>query len=166
MAERQPRAESLGAGAASPAPWATAARRLAEGQVYWLTTVGPSGRPHVRPVLAVWLDAALHFSTRATSRKGKNLLRAARCAIAVDSPPLHLVVEGEAARVSDEARLQRLADAYATKYGWPVTVRDGALYGDGAPTAGPPPYAVYAVAPTTVFGFGADESFSATRWRF
>ena len=47
-----------------------------------------------------------------------------------------------------------------------IKVRDGAFYGDGAPTAGPPPYEVYAVTPATVFGFGEDESFSATRWRF
>ncbi|NDJ84523.1 MAG: PIG-L family deacetylase [Chloroflexi bacterium] len=35
-----------------------------------------------------------------------------------------------------------------------------------APTAGPPPYAVYAVTPTVAFGFGTDKTFSPTRWRF
>ena len=79
---------------------------------------------------------------------------------------LHLVVEGEAATVRDEAKLQRVADVYATKYEWHVTVRDGAFDADGAPTAGPPPYDVYAVSPTMIFGFGEDESFNATRWRF
>ncbi len=29
-----------------------------------------------------------------------------------------------------------------------------------------PPYVVYEVIPTTAFGFGTDESFSQTRWRF
>ena len=53
-----------------------------------------------------------------------------------------------------------------------VTVRDGAFHdgafhdAEGAPTAGPPPYDVYEVIPTTAFGFGTDESFSPTRWRF
>jgi hypothetical protein len=32
-----------------------------------------------------------------------------------------------------------VAEAYAAKYEWPVTVRDGAFDADGAPTAGPPP---------------------------
>jgi hypothetical protein len=35
--------------------------------------------------------------------------------------------------------------------GWPLEVRDG-VFGPNAPTAGPPPYAVYELRPTTVFG--------------
>jgi hypothetical protein len=69
------------------------------------------------------------------------------------------VVEGEAARVSDESLLQRLADTYAAKYGWHYTVRDGAFVGDGGEAL------VYEVAPTTAFGFGKG-TFSQTRWRF
>lgn len=118
------------------------------------------------PVLAVWLDGPLHFCTGATSRKGRNLARDSHCAITAGSPKLHLVVEGEAAKVSAEARLHRVAAVYATKYGWHVAVREGAFYAGGAPSTGPPPYEVYEVIPTTIFGFGADESFSATRWRF
>jgi hypothetical protein len=77
------------------------------------------------------------------------------------------VVEGEAARVKDESKLQRVAHAYAEKYAWQVTVRNAALDADfGAPTAGPPPYAVYELTPSTAFGFGTDETFSPTRWRF
>jgi hypothetical protein len=48
-----------------------------------------------------------------------------------------------------------VAEVYMNKYGWPVIVRDGAFYADGAPTAGPPPY-----------GFPWDEMFLPTRWRF
>ena len=33
-------------------------------------------------------------------------------------------------------------------------------------TAGPPPYDVYEAAPTAPFGFGIDETFGPTRWRF
>jgi hypothetical protein len=44
---------------------------------------------------------------------------------------------------------------------WPATVRP-----DGRPHVRPTPYDVYEVIPTTAFGFGTDESFSATRWRF
>jgi hypothetical protein len=76
------------------------------------------------------------------------------------------VVEGTAAKVSDETRLHRVAEAYWAKYGWQVTVRDGAFYADGAPTAGPPPYEVYEVTPAMAFGFPTDETFSPTRWRF
>jgi Pyridoxamine 5'-phosphate oxidase len=46
-------------------PWPEARRRLAEADTYWLATVRPDGRPHVVPVLAVWLDGTLHFSAGA-----------------------------------------------------------------------------------------------------
>ena len=56
--------------------WAEARRRLAEADTYWLATVRSNGRPHLVPVLAVWLDDALHFFVASrTSRKAKNLAR-------------------------------------------------------------------------------------------
>jgi hypothetical protein len=82
---------------------------------------------------------------------------------------LDLVVEAEAARVTDEARLRRVADAYAAKYQWPVTIDDGAFHAEwGAPTAGPSPYYVYALTPLVVYGFGTDDTYGErpTRWRF
>ena len=168
MVEKEPVAEQLlsNSDQATATPWTEARRRLAEADWYWLATVRPDGRPHVMPLLAVWLDGALYFCTGTTTRKAKNLARQAYCVIATASGDAHLVVEGEAARVRDEATLQRVAGVYAAKYDWQVAVRDGAFYADGAPTAGPPPYDVYAVFPTLVFGFGTDELFSPTRWRF
>jgi hypothetical protein len=71
--------------------------------------------------------------------------------------------------VTDAATLRRVAEVYASKYEWRVSVRDGAFDADyGAPTAGPPPYELYGVAPRQVFGFGwgTDLTWSPTRWRF
>lgn len=146
--------------------WAEAQRQLAEAETYWLATSRPEGRPHVMPVLAVWVNKALYFSTGANTRKGKNLARNAHCVISVGNHRLDLVVEGRAAKLRDETRLQQVAEAYASKYGWHVSIRDGAFYADGAPTAGPPPYDVYEVTPTTAFAFGKDDALNATRWRF
>ncbi len=115
------------------------------------------------PVLGVWVDGALCFSAGEASRKGMNLARDPHCVITVCSRYLDLLVE--AAKVSDRISLHVVAEAYASKYGWRATVRDSAFYADDTPTAGPPPYAVYEVAPTTVFGFGTDETFRSTRWR-
>jgi hypothetical protein len=65
------------------------------------------------------------------------------------------------------AKLQRVADVYATKYDWHVTVRDGAFYADyGAPTAGPSPYSLFEMTPHFAYGFGTGETFSPTLWRF
>jgi nitroimidazol reductase NimA-like FMN-containing flavoprotein (pyridoxamine 5'-phosphate oxidase superfamily) len=167
MAEREPvSAQPLSAEDARPPSWREARARLEEAQFYWLATVRPDGRPHLMPVLAVWLDGRLHFSSGPASRKSRNLAHAADCVISVDSDDLHLVVEGRASKVSHAASLERLAELFASKYGWEVAVHDGAFYADGSPTAGPPPYEVYAVRLDTAFAFGTDESFGAMRWRF
>jgi nitroimidazol reductase NimA-like FMN-containing flavoprotein (pyridoxamine 5'-phosphate oxidase superfamily) len=151
----------------APLPsWAEARSRLEETQYYWLATVRPDGRPHVMPVLAVWVGGSLHFASGPVTRKARNLRRDSYCAITADGDDLHVVVEGNTTRVRDELRLRRVADAYAAKYGWQVAVRDGVFHADGAPTAGPPPFDVYEVTPTTVFAFGTDESYGAARWRF
>jgi hypothetical protein len=154
------------AGASASTPWEQAQTRLVEGGTYWLATVRPDGRPHVVPVLAVWADGALHFAAGDASRKAADLARDPRCVVTLGAPGLDLVVEGRAARVRDAQRLARVAQAYRTKYDWPVTIHDGAFHADGAPTAGPPPYGVYEVIPATVFGFGTDDSLASTRWRF
>jgi Pyridoxamine 5'-phosphate oxidase len=159
-------AQPFGAIDAPPPSWPEAGRRIAEAGFYWLATGHPNGRPHVRPVLAVWADGALHFVTGAATRKGMNLARDSHCVVTAASGGLHLVVEGQAARVSDEAMLKRVAAVYASKYAWPVEVRDGAFYADGAPTAGPPPYQLYQIRPATIFAFSEDGSVSAMRWSF
>lgn len=72
-----------------------------------------------------------------------------------------MVVEGDAVAVGDEETLRRVADAYAAKYDWRFTVRDGALHGNEGNVA-----LVFAIPPATVFGFGKGEPYSQTRWRF
>jgi nitroimidazol reductase NimA-like FMN-containing flavoprotein (pyridoxamine 5'-phosphate oxidase superfamily) len=169
MATSRPSAEQLPANVHhdAPMPWAEVREHLASGQWYWLATVRPDGRPHVVPLLAVALDDILYFVAGAHSRKARNLARSSAAVLTVATDLAHLVVEGDARNVRDEETLRRVADAYASKYGWQVTVWNGALNAEyGAPTAGPPPYDVYQLAPRKVLGFGVNESFSPTRWRF
>lgn len=168
MSTQEPIAQKLATsyGYARPTDWETAREQLAGQSEYWLTTVMTDGRPHVRPLFTVWQDDRLYFVSSPTSRKAKNLTTDPRCVIAVSSPMAHLVVEGEAQKISDEAHLRRVAEVYDSKYGWKVEVRDGAFYDNGAPTAGPPPYEIYEVIFDKVYGFGTEESFSPTRWQF
>lgn len=149
-------------------PWDEAAKRLAEAGTFWLATVRPNGHPHVRPILAVWVDNALHFVMSTSSRKWANVARISHCSISTETLGLDLVVEGEAVRVTDEGTLERVAGIYESKYEWPVDIRDGAFFAEGAPTAGPPPFHVYEIRPATVFGFGTDDDHfdRSTRWRF
>ncbi len=171
MAAKEPVAElepHFSSGDATMTSWAEARERLEQAEVYWLSTVRPDGRPHVTPLLAVWLEGALYFCTGQSERKARNLARNPHCVLttgcnALNEEGLDLVVEGDAARVIDEAMLRRIAGVYESKYGsaWRFAVGDGTLRGDAGNVA-----QVYEVAPTTVFGFGKGTSFSQTRWRF
>jgi general stress protein 26 len=152
---------------ATPTPWVEAREQLEGAKAYWLSTVRPDGRPHVTTIAAVWVDGALHFTTGQTERKAKNLAHNANCVVTTGTSAfegLDVVIEGDAVRVTDEARLQRLADAYVEKYDqlFVFDVRDGALWIEGSDDPG----LAFEVRPTKGFGFGKGVSFSQTRWRF
>jgi nitroimidazol reductase NimA-like FMN-containing flavoprotein (pyridoxamine 5'-phosphate oxidase superfamily) len=155
---------------ATATPWAEARRSLELADLSWLTTVRPDGRPHVTPLIFVWLEGAVFFVTGPDERKAKNLTRNPHCIITTGCNTLEegldVVVEGEAALVSDPVRLQQVADGFAAKYvpregvkTWHFALRDGAFIVDDSKTL------LFEVRPTTAFGFGKGE-FSQTRWRF
>lgn len=149
---------------ATPTAWAEARSQLETAEVFWLSTVRPDGRPHVTPLIAVWIDDALHFCTGVGERKAKNLAHNTHCVLTTGCNSLHegldVVVEGNAVQIADAAKLRRVAAAYAAKYGWHFEVGDGVVYGDGGAAF------VYEVRPVTAFGFHKGEPYSQTRWRF
>ena len=155
---------------ASAKAWSEAERQLRDAPVFWISTVRPDGRPHVTPLIAVWLDGALYFCTGPGERKAKNLARNAHCILTTGCNALDegfdVVVEGDAVRVTDDGNLSRIADAYVSKYGddWRFEVSDGAFAHQGGHEGSVA--LVYEVAPATAFGFGKGEEFSQTRWRF
>jgi hypothetical protein len=166
MADKEPTAElepQFSSDGATPTPWSEGRAQLEKAEVYWLTTVRSDGRPHVTPLLGIWLENAFYFCTGPGERKARNLQSNSQCAVTTGCNVLEgldVIVEGEAVQVSDESRLQQLADMYALKYGWHYTVQDGAFNGDGGRAI------VYEVAPVKAFGFGKGETSSQTRWRF
>jgi hypothetical protein len=120
----------------------------------------------VVPLGVVELDGAFYFTAGPATRKAKNLAHDSHCTLTVATHAFDLAIEGEAVKVTDDARLRRIAEVFATQ-GWQPDVRDGAFYHEfSAPSAGPPPWEVYEVTPATVFAFGTAEPFGATRWRF
>ena len=64
---------------ATARPWPEAVAHLERAELFWLSTVRPDGRPHVPPLLALWLDGALYFSTGPSERKAKNIVQNAQC---------------------------------------------------------------------------------------
>jgi nitroimidazol reductase NimA-like FMN-containing flavoprotein (pyridoxamine 5'-phosphate oxidase superfamily) len=151
---------------ASPTSWPDTERALESAQLSWITTVRADGRPHVTPLVAVWLDGALHFCTGPDEQKARNL-RANQDVIVTTgcndwTSGVDVVVEGRAIEVHDEVRLRRLAEAWRTKWNgeWDFEVRDGAFHHDDGGVA-----LVFAVAPAKVLAFGKGP-FSHTRHRF
>ena len=151
----------------SPLPWSEVRQRLVEGRFYWLATATAEGAPHVRPVLAVWVSGVLHTTTSPRARKAAGLARGGPCSLSLGTDGIDVVYEGTPVRVVEDDALERIRAAYADKYGWPVQVRDHAFHAPyGAPTAGPPPYEVYAVRPARVFAFGTDDARAPRSTRF
>ena len=150
---------------ATATAWAEAREHLEKAELYWLSTVRPEGRPHVTPLIAVWLDGSLFFCTGSDERKNKNLMHNSHCVLTTGCDTLNqgldIVVEGLAVRVTDSAELQRIADTYLAKYGsdWTFKVQEAEFVHDGGKAF------VYEVRPITAFGFGKGE-YSQTRWRF
>ena len=60
---------------ATPTPWKTALEQVSAADTFWLSTVRPDGRPHVTPLIAVWHDDAIWFTTGPDERKARNLCR-------------------------------------------------------------------------------------------
>lgn len=158
--------------------WDVALERLehpAPGQNHWLATVAPDGRPHLMPIIAFWIDGAFHFLAGEGTQKGRNLAADERCVIGTGSltmPSIDLIVEGRARPVTDEPTVRRLAAEFGGE-GWPLEARGSHIYGPHGPTAGPPPYAIYRLEPTKVFGlpgmhgmFDDDRHHEPTRWEF
>jgi general stress protein 26 len=105
---------------AQPTSWEDTLEAIEQAEIFWISTVRADGRPHVTPLVAVWLDDALHFSTGVDEQKARNLASNPRVALTTGANDwqsgLDVVVEGEAARVTDAQQLDRLAAAWAQKW--------------------------------------------------
>ena len=110
-------------------------------------------------------------------RKARNISADARCVIATTSttlPSLDIVVEGHADPLTDVDSVRHIAETLRAN-NWPLEVKGDKVYGPHAPTAGPPPYTIFRIVPSRVFGLpgmlGMDQFDPAdlpkpTRWDF
>ena len=142
----------------APLPWRWAEEQLTDARNYWITTVGPSGKPHVRPVWACWLDDSVQFSTGA--RHAANMARDPRVTVNLESGDDCVIVEGVAETTTDKKARQAFIDVYAPKYEWTMTLDFVDV--------------LYVVKPRTVLGWIAYDiapeatlfGATATRWSF
>lgn len=149
---------------ATATPWVAVRQALESAQTSWVTTVRADGRPHVTPLVAVWLDGALYFCTGPTEQKAVNLRSNQYVVLTTGcntwDKGLDVVVEGVAERVTDKAKLAHLAEAWRTKWDgrWHFEVGNGSFQHEG----GAGEAYVFEVMPTKILSF-AKETFAATR---
>jgi general stress protein 26 len=133
-------------------PWEETRRVLETARLFWLSTVRADGRPHATPVVAVWLDNALHFSTGDTEQKATNLRGNPHVLLTTGctwNEGLTVVLEGDAIQTTDNEVLKRLAEAWTTKWDgrWQFQVGEGVFSSEECDIL------VFSVKPTRVFAF-------------
>jgi nitroimidazol reductase NimA-like FMN-containing flavoprotein (pyridoxamine 5'-phosphate oxidase superfamily) len=151
--------------AAQPTSWEDTLEAIKQAEIFWISPVRTDGRPHVTPLVAVWLDDALHFSTGPDEQKARNLAGNPRVALTTGADDwqsgLDVVVEGQAVRVTDARQLDWLAAAWTQKWDgrWQYEVGPDGFRQDGGTVL------VFAVRPAKVLAF-AKGAFSHTRYLF
>jgi hypothetical protein len=167
MPNRFPRAtlDARYSEADQPTPWPDAVAHLEQAGLFWVSTVRADGRPHVTPLVAVWMDGALYFTSGPAEQKSRNLAANRHCAVTTGcntwNEGFDIVLHGEAVITRDLPLLQRVADAFAAKYGsdWAFKVGDDGTFRDHGSSL------VYQLSPAQALGFGK-RPFSQTRWDF
>jgi nitroimidazol reductase NimA-like FMN-containing flavoprotein (pyridoxamine 5'-phosphate oxidase superfamily) len=147
--------------------WEETRRALEDAELFWISTVRADGRPHVTPLVAVWLDDAIYFATGPGEQKAVNLRTNQNVILTTGCNEwergLDVVVEGEAVQVIDESVLERLVATWATKWDgrWHYEVHDRGFQHEGGSGA----VLVFSVKPAKVLAF-AKGTFGQTRHRF
>jgi len=140
MTDTNPRAElhvAFSDPRAAATSWDQTRSVMERAEVFWVSTVRPDGRPHVTPLVAVWLDGSLYFCTGPDEIKARNLARNPQCILTTGCK-----------------NFQRKYDF------WNFEVRDGAFHHEAGRAL------VFELAPKMAFAHGRGELYSATRYRF
>jgi hypothetical protein len=175
--------QTVNLGAAEDLPavdWAIVAEKLAgdarpdpespdsNSRSTWLTTLNDDGSPHTTAVGAIWLDGTFWFQTGSGTRKSRNVARDPRCSVAISVLDADIVVEGDAALVTEPEAVARAAKAWADT-GWPAepdASGSGITAPFNAPSQGPPPWGVYRINLRSVTVVLSAEPGGLTRFAF
>jgi PPOX class probable F420-dependent enzyme len=138
--------------------WDWVDRRLLAMREIWVATASPGGRPDAVPVWFWWDGGQLYFSTKATSRKARNLARNPHLVVHNGDGADPIIIEGEAERVEGAAELERVDHAYAGKYVAPESGDRATIFVDGD--------VVFRVKPRRVLAWEYATCSYRTDWEF
>ena len=105
-------------------PWSHVDERMESAENYWVSSVGPDGAPHTRPVGGMWLDQALYFAGSLESRWSRNLAaNPLACVHLSEEGDRAVILHGRADTLRpDRALANRLVEASNAKYDYGQTV--------------------------------------------
>lgn len=90
--------------------WSHVEERLTTARVYWIATVGPTGRPRVRPVDGLYVDGVVYVGGSPQTRWVRDLTVHPAVSVHLD------VLDGDVVIIEGDAEvLQRNSDAFAER---------------------------------------------------
>jgi hypothetical protein len=105
--------------------WGDVAARIAAARNYWLATTTDDGRPHLRAVDGVFVDDALAFGGSPETRWVQHLRRRPAVSVSLPDDDQAIVLEGDAALITDERLPVSAAVATANRAKYPQYYTDG-----------------------------------------
>jgi general stress protein 26 len=138
-------------------PWEFVEQRLEAAPNYWVTTVGPGGAPHARPVDGVWVDGALCFGGSPKTRWVRNLQSNAQVSVHLPHDDEVVILEGTAEFVTDAGHPVATPSGRASRAKYPQ------YYGGGED---PPPFRPFwMLRPSVVYAWSLSGfPGNVTRW--
>jgi PPOX class probable F420-dependent enzyme len=139
-------------------PWSKIDARLRSLREIWVTTADASGRPDAVPVWFWWDGSDAWFTTKATSRKARNLAERPHVVLHNGDGADPIILKGIAEVVDDGDALARLDTAYGAKYVDPHSGARATTFAEGD--------VVFRMRPRVVMAWAYATCSSRTDWRF
>jgi len=98
--------------------WGHIEDRFAADRVYWVATVGPDGRPRVRPIDGVYVDGAIYVGGSPQTRWVRELADNPHVSVHLDGVEDVIILDGEAEVMTtvEDDLAERLAEASNAKF--------------------------------------------------
>ena len=137
--------------------WSSVDRRLRSMREIWVATADAESRADAVPVWFWWDGEAVYFTTKASSRKARNIAAQPEIVLVNGDGADPIIIRGRAERV-ERSELERLDAAYAEKYVAPESGERATIFVEGD--------VALRVQPRQVVAWSYANVGTRTDWRF
>jgi general stress protein 26 len=139
-------------------PWSSVDRRLSSMREIWVATADADSKAHAVPVWFSWDGEAVYFTTKASSRKARNISAQPEIVLLNGDGTDPIIIEGRAESVEKQSELEELDAAYAEKYVAPESGERATIFVEGD--------VALCVRPRHVFAWSYANVGTRTDWHF